>query len=110
MSWPDWKPVARRKDAPLLRLLKVGVSECELCGATGNLHLHHVRYRSHGGDDVKANIVVLDRDCHDLYHSGDTAVRSALGHHLLARRPDTMRYLRMKLGQEAADDWVARHL
>lgn len=37
---------------------------CVLCGAVPT-DLHHVKYRSQGGDDSENNCVMLCKDCHD---------------------------------------------
>ena len=38
--------------------------KCELCGSNENLHLHHIKARQHGGQDVKENAQLLCRICH----------------------------------------------
>jgi len=68
----------RRKATPTewskLRDLKRG--PCRCCGSSFS-GLHHVVFRSHGGDDVAANLVPLCTVCHELVHKRDreTCVR-----------------------------------
>jgi 5-methylcytosine-specific restriction endonuclease McrA len=101
----------RIKDGALLRLLKLRCDECEITGETGDLHLHHVIFKSQGGDDVAANIVCCHGRLHDDYHRGKEAARKAIGSHVSARRPDTVRYLAEKLGSASAcEAWLERHL
>ena len=38
------------------------------CGFRGNLHCHHILFRSEGGDDVSWNLVTLCSECHDKIH------------------------------------------
>ena len=85
-------------------------SVCERPSATG----HHVYPRGQGGDDVQANLVAVcgsgTTGCHGLIENADHDTRAALGRYLLARRPDTLEYLRDKLGPSAASEWLHRHL
>lgn len=50
---------------------------CRCCGSRGNpdgidaldkLHRHHLMFRSHGGQDVASNLVLLCPRCHDGVH------------------------------------------
>jgi len=43
---------------------------CRVCGATYSLHVHHVKYRSHLGEDALDNLVTLCWKCHELVHDG----------------------------------------
>ncbi len=88
----------RLRDPALLRLLKYQYDECALCGRTELLHLHHVLFRSHGGDDVRANIVCLCRPCHDGVHRGTT--KNVLSAYLQEHRPDVVEYLISKLSED----------
>lgn len=90
----------RRRDPALLRLLAFEYDECATCGTTETLHLHHVLYRSHGGDDVRGNIVPLCRRCHEGVHRGEKA---ALYAHIRTGRPDVVAYLRQRLGESQAN-------
>ena len=102
--------LVRRRDPALLRLLKFEYDECALCGVTWMLHLHHVVRRSHGGDDVRANIVCLCQRCHDDYHlRRNDGVGASLARHLLTSRQDAVDYIRGKLGEDAAKEWFNVH-
>ena len=89
--------------------------ECP-CGkpsATG----HHVIARGSGkaaGDDVLANIVPMcgsgTSGCHGLIENNDEKARRRLGRWIGEHRPDTIRYVRSKLGDGPGDDWLHRHL
>jgi 5-methylcytosine-specific restriction endonuclease McrA len=43
---------------------------CQHCGSRDNLHLHHQRFRSHGGPDSDENLIVLCAECHRAIHTG----------------------------------------
>ena len=38
------------------------------CGFRGNLHVHHIVFRSQGGDDTECNLLTLCSSCHDGVH------------------------------------------
>lgn len=100
----------RIKDPALLELLKYEYDECELTGETYNLHLHHVIFRTQGGDDLRSNIVCMVGYYHDLYHGGDAETRQQLAHHVNTKRTDVAAYISEKLaGPEALLEWFARH-
>ena len=40
-----------------------------MCGTNRNLHVHHIRYRSEGGDHHERNLITLCLTDHDLVHS-----------------------------------------
>jgi 5-methylcytosine-specific restriction endonuclease McrA len=40
---------------------------CEVCGAVA-VDIHHVRFKSQGGEDKIKNLIALDRHCHDIAH------------------------------------------
>jgi 5-methylcytosine-specific restriction endonuclease McrA len=42
--------------------------ECQLCGAMSNLEVHHIRFRSHSGDDSEQNLITLCAACHASKH------------------------------------------
>lgn len=43
---------------------------CRLCGQFREVqHVHHIIYRSQGGQDVPRNLVTLDWKCHDTVHA-----------------------------------------
>jgi len=41
---------------------------CRNCGFRSELHVHHIVYRSLGGDDSLENLLVLCARCHDGIH------------------------------------------
>lgn len=96
----------RIRDPALLRLLHFVYDECALCGATHPLHLHHVVFRSQGGDDVRANMVPMCIQCHAGYHTrrGD-GYGARLATYISGYRPDTYAYLVHKLGTNGAELW-----
>lgn len=56
-------------DRALVAALKIEVGECEVCHAVPWRHpldTHHIKTRGAGGDDVRTNLIVLCRQCHDL--------------------------------------------
>ena len=58
---------------------------CVLCGKPPT-DLHHVIFRSHGGDDSKENCVALCHDCHENKAHGDDSrgIRTVLLQYLEA--------------------------
>ena len=41
---------------------------CQSCGATANLEVHHMEFRSHSGSDAEENLITLCHCCHTLSH------------------------------------------
>jgi 5-methylcytosine-specific restriction endonuclease McrA len=41
---------------------------CQLCGTRSNLEIHHMEFRSHGGDDSEPNLITLCASCHEQVH------------------------------------------
>jgi len=41
---------------------------CELCGAKGQLHAHHIQPKSEGGSDEPSNLQMLCPECHHKAH------------------------------------------
>ena len=106
----DTKSAPRIKDPALLKLIKMEADECEISGVTNGIHLHHVVYRSHGGDDLRCNLVCLSEEIHTQYHAGNPWARGLLGRHIDANRPDVACYIAEKLGgAEALLEWFSRH-
>lgn len=100
---------ARIKDPALLRLLKFEFDECEISGVTSGLHLHHVIYRSQGGDDLRCNIVCLSDELHTQYHAGNPWARGLLAKHIDENRHDVASYIAEKRGADGLLEWFARH-
>ena len=92
-----------------MALLKFEYDCCELSGVTYNLHLHHVLFRSHGGDDVRANIVCMSNELHEAYHRSDAVARLMLAEHVFRKRRDVYAYLALKLGPGPRDLWLEDH-
>lgn len=105
----DPKPTPRIRDPLLLELLKLEYDECELSGRTEGMHLHHVVFRTHGGDDVRANIVNLDDRFHSLYHGANREVMQALAIYVRDFRQDTVAYINRKV-DGGFDLWFDRHM
>lgn len=42
---------------------------CQLCGSTNWLEIHHIIYRSQGGNNDERNLIRLCKKCHMLVHS-----------------------------------------
>lgn len=117
---PDPRPAPRIRDRELLARLHLAWGECALaeydlpgCLGTSPRSLHHIH--RHPRDDVRPNLVMLcgsgTTGCHGAIEHADPETRLALGGYLRIRRPDTIAYLRAKLGGElAADAWLSRYL
>lgn len=55
---------------------------CVLCGQPAN-DVHHVIFRSHGGQDELSNVVCLCRQCHEMAHGAHAIeVREKLIEHM----------------------------
>jgi hypothetical protein len=107
----DPKPPARKRDRDIFRRLHQEATECAICGQAPPLEAHHVLSRdSQRGDDVAANLVMLDAECHRRITVNDEVARMLLGEHLMARRWDTIDYVLQKLGPEQGRDWLRRRL
>jgi 5-methylcytosine-specific restriction endonuclease McrA len=67
---PDPRPAPRKKDPDLMKRLHLELhgEPCEVCGRRPGKHLHHSRFRSHGGSDTRENLIWICRTCHDLAH------------------------------------------
>lgn len=85
---------------------------CVLCGDPAQSK-HHVLPRSQGGDDVAENLVWLDGSgttgCHGDVEARRGDARKLLGQHIKANRPDTVAYVKAKLGDVAGADYLKRH-
>jgi len=118
---PDPKPGKRKRKA--IRVIDPTATtravltqpRCALCpkpSATG----HHVLAKGgpYYGDDVPENIVALcgsgTTGCHGEVEARRAWALRSLGEYLHARRPDTIAYVRRKLGVRPGDAWLERHL
>ena len=50
---------------------------CMLCSRP-YAHIHHVYYRSHGGANIRQNMVCLCRSCHEMCHQDEVRWRNEL--------------------------------
>ena len=41
---------------------------CEVCGKPGIVHVHHIKSKGSGGDDLPENLISLCPSCHDKAH------------------------------------------
>ena len=41
---------------------------CQYCGLGGQVHVHHIKSRGAGGDDIPENLISLCPSCHDKAH------------------------------------------
>lgn len=106
----DPKREPRRRDPALLKLLHFEFDSCVLCGTTHQLHLHHVVFRSQGGDDIRSNLVMFCLECHQGYHtSRSDGYGARLATYIQGYRPDTYAYLVEKLGVSGAEVWFEKH-
>jgi len=46
---------------------------CQNCGSMQNLEVHHLIFRSHGGQDLEENLITLCCGCHSKLHQNDTS-------------------------------------
>ena len=60
---PDWE--ARRK-----QVVERDNDQCSKCGSLNNLHLHHIKPLSKGGNNKIANLRLLCENCHSKEHGG----------------------------------------
>ena len=52
-----------------LAVLKRDGWRCRFCKRRNSLHVHHIIYRSQGGEDSLANLVAVCYHHHDMIHS-----------------------------------------
>lgn len=79
-----------------MAIAKLYYRECAICGETSDLQIHHIVYRSQGGDDVDANLCCLCRQHHDEIHAGKELAWLALKTYIFFERQDTLLYLEAK--------------
>jgi 5-methylcytosine-specific restriction endonuclease McrA len=44
---------------------------CQYCGATAELEVHHINFRSHLGHDEEQNLITLCWSCHRKIHESN---------------------------------------
>lgn len=42
---------------------------CKVCRYRKDLHAHHIKFRSQGGDDATYNLITVCSDCHEAIHN-----------------------------------------
>ena len=70
------KPVPLRLDPASYESLRQKVLRrdrwrCQLCGVMSNLDVHHIEFRSQGGEDSELNLITLCTACHTQAHRRD---------------------------------------
>lgn len=110
----DFKTGRRIKDPELLRQAHWAFDECVVCGSI-EISVHHILPRGQEGDDVWENLVPLcgsgTHGCHGAVEAGLDSVCRALGVYVTRERPDTLLYLKNKLGgPKAAGEFLRRRL
>lgn len=69
--WAAWQAALELVDLNINEsVLKRDKYKCRHCNSRNNLHLHHVIYRSHGGEDSYDNLLTLCWLCHRAHHDG----------------------------------------
>ncbi|MGO9302200.1 MAG: HNH endonuclease [Candidatus Korobacteraceae bacterium] len=48
---------------------------CQVCGSMQNLQIHHLKFRSHSGNDEEPNLITLCVECHELVHRKGCSLR-----------------------------------
>ena len=51
-------------------VLKRDGMRCQVCGSMQHLEVHHLEFRSRGGEDDPDNLIVLCSRCHQRLHDG----------------------------------------
>jgi 5-methylcytosine-specific restriction endonuclease McrA len=57
-----------------LQVLNRDGYKCRNCGFRNTLCLHHLIYRSHGGEDTMENLITLCNFCHKSHHDGKLGI------------------------------------
>ena len=63
----------KRNEAVRQEVLELDDHQCQICGATENLHVHHWKPLGMGGSeekDVPENMITLCAECHEKVHAG----------------------------------------
>jgi len=68
-------PETEGNDEPLAANIRREVLQrddhtCRNCGRHYGLHVHHIRFREHGGRNEMGNLLTLCHACHSLVHAG----------------------------------------
>jgi 5-methylcytosine-specific restriction endonuclease McrA len=68
---------------------------CRACGYRANLTVHHVRFRSHGGEDSIQNLLTVCAGCHrGLHEEQGLLIKTHDGEEVNADIP--LRFVRLK--------------
>lgn len=84
MPVPVPKPPKRIRDRALMKAMREEIPYCEVCGRVGYGDLHHIRYRSQLGSDIRANLIRLCYEHHAAAHAGVLTKRELI--EIVARR------------------------
>lgn len=116
MTEPDWKPYPRIVEPTITRKALLFYPRSIVSGEVAHTG-HHVLPRGGfsglpRGDDVIANVVGLTGSGttgeHGRAHAADPVVLKLIGEGIRRERPDTIAYLRWRLGDVAAVDYLRR--
>ena len=61
MASEDWQDIRTV-------MLDIYNHQCDVCGATEDLHVHHKTYERFGGDERMTDLQVLCKRCHEKAH------------------------------------------
>lgn len=66
----DPRPPKRIKNTDAMKAFRLSMigEPCQDCELRPGVHVHHVVFRSQGGNDTAGNFAWLCRPCHDLRH------------------------------------------
>jgi 5-methylcytosine-specific restriction endonuclease McrA len=51
---------------------------CQVCGSMQRLQVHHLKFRSHSGNDEEQNLITLCAECHARIHQRASTVKTRL--------------------------------
>lgn len=71
----DWERPERIPEAVRYAVFERDNEQCQVCGTSNALHLHHVWYRSQGGSHHQSNLVTVCFRCHERVHRGDLDIQ-----------------------------------
>lgn len=52
-----------------LKVMSRDKQRCRCCSSRQNLHCHHIKFRSQGGDDAEWNLITMCLTCHEALHN-----------------------------------------
>ena len=82
--------------------------ECEKCGATGKLTIHHKVPKSEGGNLMPENVMVLCRKCHrEEHHIIQKRFGRRKNFNLINNEPEgiLLKVVRYEKGKEPKEFW-----